>query len=327
MNGFIYKITNKVNGKIYIGQTRFTVEHRFKQHIKNFNIEHRKQPLYAAFAKYGLENFTVETIESVDCSKLNEREIYWIAYYNSFKEGYNATLGGNGNKYIFTDSQYEEIKSLYLSGFTIKKIGQLFNVSNYTIRGILNNLNVKIRRHPMDMNNYEAQELINDYKQGKKLITIAKEYGTDRETVKRFLISKGITLKQKSIILTDENLQESMIKDFLDGKNFKQLESIYHSDMRTLKRILVERGINIKSTVALRSTKGFYLTAEQCLELIQDYNNKMKFIDISKKYNINITTIYELLKRYNVKSNRYNRSKSAQVLSKEGLKCTPTKHL
>ena len=53
----------------------------------------------------------------------------------------------------------------------------------------------------------------------------------------------------------------------------------------------------------------------------------MKFTDIAKKYNINITTIYELLKRYNVKSNRYNRSKSAQVLSKEGLKCTPTKHL
>ena len=63
MNGFIYKITNRVNNKMYIGQTRFTVEHRFKQHIKNFNIEHRSQPLYNAFAKYGIENFEVSVLE------------------------------------------------------------------------------------------------------------------------------------------------------------------------------------------------------------------------------------------------------------------------
>lgn len=319
MNGFIYKITNRVNNKVYIGQTHFTIEHRFKQHIKNFNIEHRKQPLYKAFAKYGLENFYVEKLEEVECEKLNEREIYWIAYYNSFKEGYNATLGGDGQLYQWTDSQYEEIKSLYLSGFTLKKIAELFNVSSYTIRGILSTLKVKIRKNPMDMNNYEAQELINQYHTGFTLTTIAKRYNTDRETVKRFLISKGVNLRDKSRILNDSDAQNNLIKDFLKGVTFKDLELKYKADTRTIKRILVINGINIKAYRGLRQTvKGaFCLTDEQCLEVIKDYNDKMLLKDISRKYNINMSTLYKLLDRYHVKGNRYNHSKSVQVLKKD----------
>ena len=247
MKGFIYKITNRVNNKVYIGQTHFTIEHRFKQHIKNFNIEHRQQPLYKAFAKYGLDNFYVEKVEEVECDKLNEREMYWIAYYDSFKNGYNATLGGNGNIYQWTDSQYEEIKSLYLSGFTSKKIAELFNVSAYTIIGVLKSLKVKIRNNPMKMNNYEAKELIEQYQTGFNLTTLAKRYNTDRETVKRFLISKGVDIRVRSQILNNKELQNKLIDDFLDGKTYKDLETKYKTDTRTIKRILVINGINIKA--------------------------------------------------------------------------------
>lgn len=316
MKGFIYKITNRVNNKVYIGQTRFTVEHRFKQHIKNFNIEHRKQILYKAFEKYGIENFNVETIEEVDVSKLNEREMYWIAYYDSFKNGYNANLGGNGNLYSWTDSQYEEIKSLYLSGFTTKKIAELFEVSAYTILGILRSLNIKIRRNPMDMNNYEAQELIKDYLGGFTLTTIAKRYNTDRGTVKRFLISKGVEIKRKSVILENIELQQELINDFLNGEKYADLEKKYHSDTRTIKRILTIHGININAYRGLRqTTKGaFCMTDEQCLEAIKCYNDGMKIKDIAKKFKVDSSTLYELYKRYHVKYNRYNHSKSVQAL-------------
>lgn len=316
MNGFIYKITNRVNNKVYIGQTHFTIEHRYKQHIKNFNIEHRQQPLYKAFAKYGIENFSVEMVEEVECEKLNEREIYWIAYYDSFRNGYNATLGGNGQLYQWTDSQYEEIKSLYLSGFTTKKIAELFNVSAYTIIGILKSLNIKLRKHPMDMNNYEAQELIEQYHTGFTLTTLAKRYNTDRETVKRFLISKGVNLKDKSRILNNPSMQDSLIEDFLGGTTYRELEIKYKADTRTIKRILVINGINIKAYRGLRQTvKGaFCLTDEQCLEVIKDYNSKVLLKDIAKKYNINMSTLYKLLDRYHVRGNRYNHSKSVQTL-------------
>lgn len=319
MKGFIYKITNRVNNKVYIGQTHFTIEHRFKQHIKNFNIEHRQQPLYKAFAKYGIDNFYVEELEKVECDKLDEREIYWIAYYDSFKNGYNATLGGNGQLYQWTDSQYEEIKSLYLSGFTIKKIAELFSVSSYTITGVLKSLTVKLRRNPMDMNNYEAQELIEQYKTGFTLTTLAKRYNTNIETVKRFLISKGVDLKIKSKVLTDKNLQDDIVKGFLDGITYRDLEIKYKTDTRTIKRILVIHGIDINAYRGLRQTvKGaFCLTDEQCLNAINMYNSNCKVKDIANKYKVNICTIYELLKRYHVKPNRYNHSKSVQVLNED----------
>ena len=319
MKGFIYKITNSVNKKVYIGQTHFTVEHRWKQHIRNYNIEHRQQPLYKAFAKYGLENFNIETIEEVECDKLNEREIYWIAYYDSFQNGYNATLGGDGKLYQWTDSQYEEIKSLYLSGFTTKKIAELFNVSAYTIIGVLKSLKVKLRRNPMDMNAYEAKELIEQYHTGFTLTTLAKRYNTNTQTIKRFLISKNVDLKNKSQILSNIEQQNYLIEDFLNGITYRDLELKYKADTRTIKRILVINGINIKAYRGLRQTvKGaFCLTDEQCLEVIKDYNDKILLKDIAKKYNINMSTLYKLLDRYHVKGNRYNHSKSVQVLKKD----------
>ena len=319
MKGFIYKITNRVNNKVYIGQTHFTVEHRWKQHIKNYNIEHRKQPLYKAFDKYGLDNFYVEPIEEIDSDQLDEREMYWIAYYDSFKNGYNANIGGTGKVYTWTDNQYEEIRSLYLSGFTTKKIAELYKVSAYTIIGVLKSMNVKLRNNPMDMNAYEAQELIRDYTTGFTLTTLAKRYNTDRQTIKRFLISKGVDIRKKSQILDNPELIRNLINDFLSGKRYTELEDIYHADTRTIKRILVINGINIKAYRGLRQTiKGaFCLTDEQCLEAIKDYNSKVKVKDIARKYKVDTSTIYELLKRYNVKCNRYNHSKSVQVPNRD----------
>lgn len=319
MNGFIYKITNRVNNKVYIGQTRFTVEHRFKQHLKNFNIEHRKQPLYYAFAKYGVENFNVETIEECPIDKLDEREIFWIAKYDSFKNGYNATLGGTkGCKYFWTDNQYDEIRSLYLSGFTSQKIAEQFGVSAYTIIGILRSMNVKIKGNPLDMNKMERDEFIGWYKNGASLKYLADKYNTDKMTVKRFLEKYKVNIREHSHFLKDEELQEEAVKDFISGMRYKDMETKYHSDTRTIKRILVMHGININSYRGLRqTTKGaFCLSDEQCLEAIKDYNDKMKLTDIADKYNINISTVYALLKRYHVNGNRYNHSKSVQTLSK-----------
>lgn len=316
MNGFIYKITNRVNNKVYIGQTHFTIEHRWKQHLKNFNIEHRKQPLYAAFTKYGIENFYIEKIEEVKCEDLDKREMYWIAYYNSFKGGYNATAGGKGSvKYIWSDNQYEEIKSLYLSGFSSTYVAKCFNVSTYTILGILRSMNVKIKRNPLDINNYETQQIIQDYKLGTSLGALANRYNTDRNTVKRFLIKNNVDLKEKSLISKDKELQQILIQDFLQGIPFKILEEKYCSDTRTIKKILVTNGVGVKKFRSRKYTKDgvLFLSIETCASILEDYNNKMLLNDIASKYDIDISTIYTLCKRHHVKGNRYNQSKSVQT--------------
>lgn len=95
--GFIYKITNKINNKIYIGQTTKTIEERFAAHIQKAK-NHTNRYLYDAMNYYGYENFIVEKIEECDNSLLDEKEIYWIAFYKSNQKefGYNMTAGGGG---------------------------------------------------------------------------------------------------------------------------------------------------------------------------------------------------------------------------------------
>lgn len=92
----IYKITNKINKKSYIGQS-VNIEHRWNSHKTNYlnkNIKDYNTKFYKALRKYGIENFDFEILEKCNKNNLNEREIYWINFYNSFKDGYNSTLGG-----------------------------------------------------------------------------------------------------------------------------------------------------------------------------------------------------------------------------------------
>lgn len=93
----IYKITNKINNKIYIGQS-VNIKSRWADHKKNaFNANYKEynKYLYRAFRKYGLENFTFEIIEECSREELNDRENYYILYYHSNEEeyGYNTTSG------------------------------------------------------------------------------------------------------------------------------------------------------------------------------------------------------------------------------------------
>ena len=88
----IYKITNTVNGKCYIGQSR-DIKARWQKHLSSYK-SYPDWELYRAFKKYGISKFTFEIIEECLIEELNEREIYWIAQYDSFNNGYNMTLGG-----------------------------------------------------------------------------------------------------------------------------------------------------------------------------------------------------------------------------------------
>lgn len=94
---YIYKIVNDVNDKVYVGKTDFAIEKRFREHCQGaFRSHTEKRPLYTAMQKYGVEHFHIELIEETDHPE--EREIYWIDYFNGYTQGYNATLGGDGKR-------------------------------------------------------------------------------------------------------------------------------------------------------------------------------------------------------------------------------------
>lgn len=115
---YIYKITNNVNNKVYIGKTSLSsIEQRFQQHVRDSRkIQQQKRPLYDAMNKYGISNFSIELIEQVPNDEIaSQREQFWIKEFRSyvgFKDcnGYNATLGGDSKHYY----NYQEIAKKFI---------------------------------------------------------------------------------------------------------------------------------------------------------------------------------------------------------------------
>jgi len=119
-HGIIYKATNIVNSKVYIGQTTHTLEHRKKNHIAlmNCQIRNNKKILYfyKAIEKHGIDSFIWEIIDTAfSKDELNKKEIYWIEYYKSLEndKGYNIAKGGHYPGSLLLGMTDEEKSKIY----------------------------------------------------------------------------------------------------------------------------------------------------------------------------------------------------------------------
>jgi len=112
---YIYKISNNINGKFYIGKTtRKTINRRWWEHQQNIKKVNYRHPLYDGMRHYGLDNFSLEIIEECEKNILDEREIFWIQKLNP---SYNLTDGGEGGD-TFTN------KPEYMKEETRKKLSE-----------------------------------------------------------------------------------------------------------------------------------------------------------------------------------------------------------
>lgn len=134
---FIYKITNLINGKIYIGQTTRSVEVRFRYHCYNSKS---RSLIRNAINKYGKENFKIELIKECNSIiELNEQEIYYIKTHNSLTpNGYNIQKGGyirdsmRGKKHSIKTRRLMSKKSTGVKNSQYGKIGELS--PNYNVK-------------------------------------------------------------------------------------------------------------------------------------------------------------------------------------------------
>lgn len=143
MKSGIYKITNLINGKIYIGQS-VNIHRRWRsERTQSFNpksVEYNCARA-RAFRKYGIKNFKFEIIEECVPQNLNEREIYWANYYNSYTPfGYNGALCGNGHGHPTSleniDIARQIINDLRFTKMTGIEIGNKYKISDQTISDI-----------------------------------------------------------------------------------------------------------------------------------------------------------------------------------------------
>ncbi len=149
----IYKITNQVNGKCYIGLTTQGAHQRWAEHKSRFILGERDHKLYLAMRKYGIKNFKCEVICSVlDKEDLAKLEIYFVEKFNSFKRGYNMNCGGD----FVSDETKEKMRQKMLGrkvtwtkkGWITRKANGHKN-SEFALRGAANHWSKRYAvKHP-----------------------------------------------------------------------------------------------------------------------------------------------------------------------------------
>ena len=112
----VYRIVNLKNGLSYIGQTCNLSGRRNNHFYQLRHNNHRNKYLQRAYNKYGADEFCFEILErNIKAADINQREIEWIAHFNSYRNGYNLTPGGtggnkNGTKCIWNGVEYSSVK-------------------------------------------------------------------------------------------------------------------------------------------------------------------------------------------------------------------------
>ena len=167
--GYIYLITNDVDDKKYVGQTSRDIDVRFDEHI----YDESNSAIHAAIVKYGRQHFSIKEIEKIPISQLDEREIYWIAYYDTYKNGYNKTPRGSygiGNSY---DNLYVVEKNIYIPSveYFARKCNEVVNWSSWTIKNnikkVINTaqtfLNYHFKTAKVNSNEYTDEDVLIDW--------------------------------------------------------------------------------------------------------------------------------------------------------------------
>lgn len=220
----IYKITNDINDKIYVGQS-VDIKKRWSQHIY-YALNPSKCNMIINFEmrKLGIDHFKIETIEECPVEKLDEREIYWIDFYDSYHNGYNATEGGKslrGEKHpraFFKNEEVWAIRELYAMHIPFRKAWLLYQNTGISKRGFQ-----KIWRYDTWKNVHEDV-----YTEENKKWHKTYAVGHTKDQI-------GQSSNDKKL-LQDEI--DKMYQDYLSGMTFFQISKKYNRDCGVIEKYM-----------------------------------------------------------------------------------------
>lgn len=213
----IYKFTNSITGQVYIGKTVQSIEKRVKGHLR-YCQKGNSTKLANSINKYGWDNFSVEVLEEVvNKEELNEREIYWINKYDSYQNGLNSTLGGDGgDRSEFID--YKNRKDIYTDELREKRRQQLLNKNPNNIPGVREKISKSKKGHKK---NEEWIQKIKDSKKRNGFSWKGKNnpnYVQVTEDQKRIILENKDKVKTKKELVNMTGLSYFMLNKLINGK-------------------------------------------------------------------------------------------------------------
>lgn len=201
--GKIYRIVNDLNNKVYVGQTIQALKKRFNGHCC-YSKTDRSNGMYIkrAIHKYGKEHFQIELIEECEIENLNEREKYWINYYDSYNKGYNLTKGGQDSNY-FRLHRIEEVVDIkkfkdYIKEFKplAVEVAKHFDISKGSVYNLIDRLEDETLilesynpRKPKDLN---KEEVLKKYNEGWSILDMCKFFKVRKDRISKCLKGMGI---------------------------------------------------------------------------------------------------------------------------------------
>lgn len=281
-----FKEFSSSNG-VYIGQS-IDVYRRFKAHKSNVRNNRRDcKTLYRAMKKYGSNNFIYNIVEKCDHEYLDNREMYWIEYYNSYKNGYNENIGGvvgcrgeqNGSAYI-TQEIADNIRAYYRDNYvTYGDTADKFNTTRPVINKVLNGISYlesefarnyikpKSRRITCGSENHSRSVLTQEIADEIRVVYTSNEY-KQRDLAEMFEVSTTV------------------IQDIIYGKTY--LESDF------------AKNCNIK-------IKNQRLVLNQCKadKIREKYNKGLTMSQLAVEYAVSSTTISRIINKKTYMKSEY----------------------
>lgn len=255
---YIYKYTNLINNKKYVGQTN-NINRRKREHLSASKNELNSQyndPFHSSIRKYGIENFdftVLEEIESDDQSFIDEREEFWVYVeysYIIYGKGYNLTIGGQDSAYKsrLSEIEIEEIKDMIRNKTSYQIIKDKFHISFTHISNINHGYYFYKEKENYPLCNYGIEEekilkLIELLEESKlTFLEISKLLNISESTVKKInygKLRKGLVDNYPIRKITPQQKKANIIIDLLTNTklSFKEIVKISNTSNETVRRI------------------------------------------------------------------------------------------
>jgi|LGVE01.1.fsa_nt_gb transposase len=302
MKGSIYIIRNTVNEKVYIGQTKYPIKKRFKEHLKASKDKTKNAKFQLVLREYGVDKFYVELLEeNIELNETDKKEKHYIKKYDSYINGYNSTIGGE-NKLAHNDD-LNEIIGLYKQGSTLTQIAKKYHICAKSISATLKDKNIPIR----DWNKEQSNDLINKenlyklhYIQNKSLQDIAKFLGLSRPAIANWFNKYNLKVRSCSTIARNKVNKEDLKRMYIDEKVLlMDISKHYEVTVQFILDKLDEFNLHMN-----RSERRNFLNQDKQKKektlIMKLYNEGYSKKEIAKEMNVHVETIYRKFKKYEI---------------------------